>query len=1002
MSGGDKKKFSVGDVIRKLDGAGAEQRPSAGAAESERSSIEQPRPAGPPAREPSPGSIPAVSAPPPRKPPIVPAQTAAAVDDDDEEAFDLLQYLAVIIRRRNVILLVMLLATAYAIYAYLTAPRYYVAHARLLFSPGYQEIGAGDYSAYRQWVNRERLFRTHLELLRSRAVLSMLSENLDARVQPNEIKAGLSIKRGMTAGEENDIIEISYQHPSAELAQDVANELCRTYIDYVRDVNAQEQTRLIIKLETQIEKLRGELTEREDAFRAFKVEHRMVHLSDEASASVAQVSNMEVALQQTQLELVETKQRLKALQANIGQQEMNVVQSTTYDNAYQNRLADLELQLNTLSAEYSPEHFKVRMLREQIDTLRRAMESDVQSQVARQTTYIKNPVRQSLLQELVQLTITRSALETRRTAQEQLVGALSSDLTQLPALEQQYVSLQRETTLLTETLKMLQREYEQAKIKRDSQESDLRIFELAPVPMALISELQPISIVIGILVGLLLGIVLAFLLEYLDQTVKDPADIEKLTDAHLLGFVPYIESGRPVLDPHDKAASEVVEPFRAVRANLKHAIDQQQLRSLLVCSALKGEGKTTLVANLALAFSLDGRRVVLVDCDLRRPQLHRFFGLSREPGLAEYLTGQCSLEEVLRESSRDGVLVITSGAAPHNRAELLGTRAFSDLVNKLRSQADLVLLDTPPLLPVSDVITIAPSVEAAVMVVRTLWTPKKAARQTAAHLRRIGLHIVGAVANGVSHGRGYYAYYYGYYSRRYGYDEKEPPRPWWTPAALSERVRGGMRESLSELRFALPRLVALSGTYVRGLVRRPLFWILALALISLLIVERRLSMRRTGEDGGIEHLAETAQEAPPAGPFGNDIAIEPVHPTRDAGPRRELSDALTRWTAAVEQGDTRALLSFYDDERFVWHGRDSARVGSSGLRHLLSTFGADGIIIDSVGVASMAAPSCTTVVSLRHPRDGAMQVSTAWQNGNDGWRIVAHTLGGGDTHERTR
>ncbi|MBD3239329.1 MAG: polysaccharide biosynthesis tyrosine autokinase [Chitinivibrionales bacterium] len=1001
MSGGEKKKFSVGDVIRRLDENGGDRQASDTPQSAPRPHDPSPDSAHRPSPPPLTDTSPMTAA--PRTKPRHPETVAAAYEDEDEEAFDLLQYLSVIIRRRNVIILVVLLATAYAIYAYLTAPRYYEAHARLLFSPGYQEIGAGDYSAYRQWVSRERLFRTHLELLRSRAVLSLLSENLDNRVLPPEIAAGMTIKRGMTAGEENDIIEIAYQHPDAELAKDVANELCRTYIDYVRDVNAQEQTRLILKLETQIGKLRAELKEKEDAFRAFKVEHRMVHLSDETSASVAQVSGMEVALQQTQLELVETKQRLKALRSNISQQDVSIVQSMTYDNAYQNRLSDLELQLNTLSAEYSPEHFKVRMLREQIDTLRRAMESDIQSRVARQTTYVKNPVRQSLLQELVQLTISKSALETRRTAQEQLVESLSTDLVQLPALEQQYVSLQRETTLLTETLKMLQREYEQAKIKRDSQESDLRIFELAPTPKALISELQPTSIVIGILVGLLLGIVLAFLLEYLDQTVKDPADIEKLTESHLLGFVPFIDGGRPMIDTRDKSASEVVEPFRAVRANLKHTIDQQHYRSLLVCSALKGEGKTTLVANLALAFSLDGRRVILIDCDLRRPQLHRFFGLSREPGLSEYLTDACSLEEALRESSREGVLVITSGAAPHNRAELLGTQRFSSLLDRLRTQADLVLLDTPPLLPVSDVITIAPNVEAAVMVVRTLWTPKKAARQTAAHLRRIGLDIVGAVANGVSHGKGYYAYYYGYYSRRYGYYEHEPPKPWWSPSGLAQRVRGSVRERLSELCFAVPRLVAMSGSHVRGLVRRPLFWVLALALASLLVVERRLAMRHTGSHGDIEQLGELSDGGLSNEMSADDIAFDLLPAPRVAGTRRELPDALRRWTEALQAGDGRGLLAFYDTGRFEWHEGDSTRGGSGALRHLLSTFGADGILVDSVSIASESAPVCTTLAFLQLPgRVLSTRVSTVWHRDNDVWRIVAHTLESGETHERTR
>jgi capsular exopolysaccharide synthesis family protein len=921
--------------------------------------------------------------------------------EEEEEEFDVFRYLGVLVRRRVAIVVVLALAALYSLFTYFTAERYYEAHARLLFRPGYQNIVPGEFDAYDHWLKSERLLYTHLELLKSRVVLDQLVEKLGSVVTPAQVTADLTLERGETDGKNNDIIEVSYRHPRAEVARDVVNELCRTYLEYRREVNAQERTRLIFKLEAQIAKLEKELTDKEDAFRLFKEAHGMVKLSEENTIAVSRASNTEVALQQTRLDLMETKKRLQELREQAGRQEVNVLHSMSYDNAYQNRLADLELKLSTLSAEYSPEHFKVRMLKQEIDTLKRAMESDAQSQVARQTTYMKNPIRQSLLSELVQLTVHKSALETRRAAQEKLLDQINSNLVRLPALEQQYVGLQRETVLLEETLKLLKREYEQAKILRDSEELDLRVFELAELPEVAVSPVKLSHVLLGLLVGLVLAVALAFALEYLDQTVKDPAEVEKLLGAPVLGFVPLIEGDHALLEEARELAKSVMEPFRAVRANLKHLISRHNLQTLVVCSAVKGEGKTTLAANLGITFALDGRRVVLVDCDLRRPQMHHLFGLPRERGLAEYLQGSCTLSDILKDTNYEGLRVVTAGALPGNPAELLGTAGFDRIIEELRDAADVVLFDSPALLPVSDVMTIAPKMDAAVFVIRTLWTPAKAAKQAIAQLKRIGTSIAGGIINGVSHAKGYYPYYYGYYTYyryRYAYDYGEAGDE-GSLRKLGLQIESGLRERTRDVRYLLPRLVARAAAFVHSCARRPLFWLLLVLVAALVFVEKRLRPEETDlMPGGIRLTEEDLT----AGPLETPQAVRVEHGASSSRtPHAQLEESHRRWLASFTRGDTALLRRLYDSGRLqVEHGGTSDE-DRAAWEFALSAGGPDGILCDSARVVSVELPRATTEAAFTRSDSTGFHVLSTWLRADGVWRIVKQEYGELERHGST-
>ncbi len=925
-------------------------------------------------------------------------------EEDDEEEFDVLKYIGVIIRRRNIVLTVMLIMTLLSVYKFLSGDKYYIANARLLFRPGEQEM-IGDINLYRYYVDRDKIFSTHLELLKSHTVLSMVSSNLDNKISELTIKNFLSIKQGETDGNKNDIIELSFKHSNPDTARDVLNELCRTYIDYRRDVNAQELTRFIFKFETQINKLQSDLNSKENDLRDFKEANQMVQLSSETNLIVSKLSEMELELQKTQLSLLESKERLSALNSQINLQDHDIVQSITFQDPLQTKIADLELELNASAAEYSAEHFKVKMLKQQIENLKSAAIDSI-SREAASKTMVKNPIRQALLHDLINLTIEKAALEAKRIAQEQIIDKLNRDLLQLPSLEQRYANLQRETESLIQTLRLLKTKYEEAKIKRDSQESDLKLLEMAQTPSNALSNVKFSNIIVGILIGLILGIALVFLIEYLDQSLKDPADVEKQLELPLLGIVPLIEAEQALIEQSTDLTKTILEPFRALRANLKHIASAHELKTFMVCSAVKGEGKTTLAANLAITFALDGKTVILIDADLRRSQMHSLFAIPKQSGVADYLMGTATVEQIIKPTRYPRLFVVTSGERPHNPAELLGTIRFDMLIEELKNKAEIVIFDSPALLPVSDTITMAPKMDCCLVITRALWTPLKAAKQAKNQLKRIGCRLYGGVLNGVSHAKNYYPYYYGYYgyySYKYTYeDDFDDSR--FSFRKLGLNIENNLKNKINSIVFAFPKYIAAMSQIIRSLTIRKRFWILLLSLLAVTGMRIWFQANYKPPVDSIKYLgigeSENSQEntlndslpdmALPRNIQNNgfEFRSSAMGKTTDTV---NLLDSINLWLKAKSEKNVEMFLNFYDDSLFVFPGGTFHQWRKKTLQQFSNQ--KSGSLFKLVKTVNNKSNESYQEISFDLMEISANDtlfhsITTIWQAGRDGWRII--------------
>jgi succinoglycan biosynthesis transport protein ExoP len=283
--------------------------------------------------------------------------------------------------------------------------------------------------------------------------------------------------------------------------------------------------------------------------------------------------------------------------------------------------------------------------------------------------------------------------------------------------------------------------------------------------------------VVALFVGLLLGIGFAFLREYLDDTIKSKDELDAASGGMtLLSTVPRVDGwkdrNRPELVSIEAPKSPAAEAYRTLRTSVQFVGLERPMTLIQITSPAAAEGKTTTLANLGVALARAGKRVVMVDCDLRRPRIESFFGMPNEVGFTNVLGGDTSLADaVVRVPDEARLAILPAGPPPPNPSELLGTKRTTDVLRALCEEADYVLVDSPPVLPVSDSIILAGIVDATIVVVTADGTTKRQAQRALEQLQQIEAPVVGLVLNGVGHGGAGYGYSYGY---SYGYTYGEP------------------------------------------------------------------------------------------------------------------------------------------------------------------------------------------------------------------------------------
>lgn len=694
-------------------------------------------------------------------------------DDYGSDNASLRGVMSMLLRRWPVLLLTFLLVVAAGTaYTLLQRPIYQSVATVVVSAPSSGSTGETELLSSLIDGTAPRSLGTQIAILNSSPVQRGAFRTLPLMTKTVLLEFSKVEIRPQANAEAIDVLVSCYDKKAA---RDFANAICNQYIEQSQQQN-REQVRIATQyVGSQLGPVRDRLKQAATALRNYKERYGVVSLDDQVKARVAQVSDLETQLRQAQSDRVSTWAQLDDLKSQIQQmapieeRPANIVRSPAVE-AMKAQLTQLELRRIATLRLYRPDSREVTDIDKQMQDIRSQLGQQAQTEVGSWTHNV-NPIRQNLTQDLARLQGQNWALEARTGAIQESVKQARSDLGHLPEREYQLGQLSIDLDTLRQTYQTLNEKYQTLLISEQARLANARVISPAEAPRVPISPRKTLNIIMSVLIGLLLAVMLVALIDRLDDRVHSEAEARQASGLTVLTQIPMLPTEESLITlPNSNQV--VLESYRMLRTNLSFAAIDEPLRSLVVTSSQPGEGKSTSAVNIAIVEALDGKRVILVDCDLRRPSLHIRLKMPNKVGFTSILAGTATLEEALQSTNVPNLYVLTSGPIPPNPTELLNSRAAQSHLRQIFAQADLTIIDSPPALMIADAQILAALADAVVLVISF----KEAGRRQIAHttelLARTGARLVGSVLNklpkGLGGGYGYYDRYYSSYFDKSG------------------------------------------------------------------------------------------------------------------------------------------------------------------------------------------------------------------------------------------
>jgi polysaccharide biosynthesis transport protein len=589
------------------------------------------------------------------------------------------------------------------------------------------------------------------------------------------------------------IIEISATSANPREARDLANTVAQAYRDYNRSVRNARITEARKFIEAQLREVEGRVKRAEEEVWAFREANRIIAPGAETSVLLSVFTQLRGDIEKTRQhrsELDLAQGRLsRADSASLGERVF-VESANPALQKLQATQVDLMLERNNLALEVTDRHPRLQALEDRMREVRVEMRREIGAQIA--------------------------LLRSREEILNRQMGELLQRNRELPAVELSLQRLQRDAKVNDDLLTLLKTKHQEALIKESEGVEEVTIIRPATEPSAPVGGEAFNTVLVGAILGLMLGLVLAFVQETLDTSIGTIEDVESYLQVPVLGIVPHIDARetmarlverRPTLaqmDPealrshallitHFDPKSPVAEAYRTLRTNIQFMRVERNGKLLVVTSPTLQEGKTTTIVNLALTMAQNGQRTLLVGANMRRPSIHRFFGIEREPGLSDILVGRArwrdcirtvadilmgrfEMEDIMASPGLDNLHIIEAGPVPGNPSELLSAPAMGQFLREIRDEYDIVLIDTPPVLPVTDSAIVAAQVDGVVLVYQAGKVGRLVLKRAKAHLDSARAKVWGVVLNDVQSEVADYSYTH-YYTHYYGEESPSEQAP---------------------------------------------------------------------------------------------------------------------------------------------------------------------------------------------------------------------------------
>lgn len=623
----------------------------------------------------------------------------------------------------------------------------------------------------------------HREDLQYFNLLVSRSENNEVNIVSREsLRKGILNYVSITQKKGLDAVDIATEGPYFNEAQLVSNTYANVYLNYNLELSRQDIQNVKNYLNSEKENKLNELNAAESELESFQKETGIIALDEQTSNLVNTISDYDVEKNAAQIELKANQQRINTLSDEFGSIDTNFsrfidtkLNQSLFDQIL-GQIAQIEIKRDLDLSSVSEPSVRQRInddaskkiaaletqLNEQVEIFKRGLSAETPEE------------SKDLYSKLVDVKINSKVLNSRLNSIGGVLNFYEGKFAQLPSQSIELAKLQRTRNSTEKLFLILEEKYQEATINERSRLGNVSILDPGYDNYGPVSPDRPRIMLFGVIIGLILGVAFAFLRNYFDKTIKSPDEIEN-KGGSLLSWIPNIENMGTNTGVESefvvflRPTSAVSESFKALRTRIQFSkLQSRPIQTILITSSIPSEGKTLVSVNLAGSFAQAGKKVLLLDCDLRKPKVHTFFKEERYPGVSDYLFNNVEFKDIVRETGLENLQFITSGTIPPNPSELLGSIQMKKFLDFLKEKYDYIIIDSPPLITVTDSEILFNITDGAVLIAQANKTPTETFWKTYQTLYNKNPHnLLGCVLNNFSYksSYGYYYNYYYYYSR---------------------------------------------------------------------------------------------------------------------------------------------------------------------------------------------------------------------------------------------
>jgi tyrosine-protein kinase Etk/Wzc len=744
--------------------------------------------------------------------------------------FQISDYERIFRKRYKIVLLCVLSALLFSIFIGRMKTPIYSAAATVKVDRNSTVMGMEmDNMVYGSWDNIEtqtKVINSFPVLLLAAKKLKMVTDSVseDSYSTNDQVLSALESLRGRISAQlvgGTNMIQIQASSTRPEEARDLPNAMAFSYKEFSTNAKKLHATKTKQFVQLQLDRCKEDLQATEQDVRDFEEQQSIPSIDETVRSTIDKASKLEGDLEMTENAL-----------AIIGRQQEKLRERSKKPGDFRyalpgpdtSALADSARQVTMRwVSDFTDDDPGIRRLNDRLLQL--------QIQLDDQNTYyrashpankdIENKIRETIQQMDIEYGKKNKQLTEKHDKLLDEKRAVDAQIQQLPGNQMEYARLLRRLKVNEDLYNMLIQKQQEAMIAEAGVVDDVTIMSVATLPRDPVNKGMSRIAVMGFLLGLMLGIILAVIREMMDTSIGTIEEVEHTLKMVVLAVIPHIqlEEPRPPKTPGEKETKDVpkvgirfrpglvtqfnpkdpcAEAYRILRTNLEYLSFQHPLKVLLVTSATMQEGKSTTIANLAITFAQQGKRILLLECNLRRPSLYRLLGLEKGPGISDILIekaewqnclknvtdlalGEFGLEEILTMPGLDNFNIITYGQTPPNPAELLSSSRMDELINDVRDHFDYVLIDAPPLLPVADSMVLSTKVDGVALVYKAGSVPRSSIKLAKERLETVQANILGVVLNDIRPETSG-THYASVYSKYYGKDDprKKKKQAWYS------------------------------------------------------------------------------------------------------------------------------------------------------------------------------------------------------------------------------